>query len=222
VPPDRFVAVAEETGLAPELDRWALRRAISEAGAMRADGTLPEDAYVAVNLSAGNLTDVALEALVAGSALEAGLAPRDVVLEITEGAVMASPDVAIALLGRLRQRGFRVALDDFGTGYSSMAYLRRLPLTTLKIDRSFVAEIVDDPEALAIVTSIVQLAHATGVDVVAEGVETPGHAALLRGLGCGAAQGWLWSPAVPPAEAHAGDVLTRTYDVGALVSEPIG
>jgi diguanylate cyclase (GGDEF)-like protein/PAS domain S-box-containing protein len=222
VPPDRFVAVAEETGLAPELDRWALRRAISEAGAMRADGTLPADAYVAVNLSAGNLTDVALEALVASSALEAGLAPQDVVLEITEGAVMANPDVAIALLGRLRQRGFRVALDDFGTGYSSMAYLRRLPLTTLKIDRSFVAEIVDDPEALAIVTSIVQLAHATGVDVVAEGVETPGHAALLRGLGCGAAQGWLWSPAVPPATAHAGNVLTRTYDVGGLVREPTG
>jgi diguanylate cyclase (GGDEF)-like protein/PAS domain S-box-containing protein len=219
VPPDRFVAVAEETGLAPELDRWALRRAISEAGAMRADGTLPDGAYVAVNLSAANLTDVALEALVDGSTREAGLAPRDVVLEITEGAVMASPDVAIALLGRLRQRGFRVALDDFGTGYSSMAYLRRLPLTTLKIDRSFVAEIVDDPEALAIVTSIVQLAHATGVDVVAEGVETPGHASLLRGLGCGAAQGWLWSAAVPPVTARTGGVLTRTYDVGDRLPE---
>ena len=126
---------------------------------------------------------------------------------------MADATAAVAVLSRLRDLGFGVAVDDFGTGHSSLAYLRNLPLTTLKIDRSFVTEIATDTSALAIVSSIVELARAVGLTVVAEGVETPQHARLLQELGCEAAQGWLWSPAVSPDAARGSGALTRTYDV---------
>jgi len=115
------------------------------------------------------------------------------------------------VLTRLRECGFSIAVDDFGTGHSSLAYLRNLPVTMLKIDRSFVAEIATEASALAIAASIVELARAVGLTVVAEGVETPEHAELLHALGCDAAQGWLWSRAVPPDEARATGALTRRY-----------
>jgi diguanylate cyclase (GGDEF)-like protein/PAS domain S-box-containing protein len=219
IPPDRFVPVAEETGLARELDRWALHRAIREAGTFRVQQVTAPDAYVAVNLSARNLADVGLESLVADCADAAAVPPQHIVLEITEGAIMDDAEDAIATLRRLRKRGFLVALDDFGTGYSSMAYLRDLPITSLKIDRSFISGIEESREALAIVKSIVELAHAIGATTVAEGVETPEQAARLRTLGCEAAQGWLWSPAVTPDDARSTGALHRTYDT-ALTIEP--
>jgi diguanylate cyclase (GGDEF)-like protein/PAS domain S-box-containing protein len=212
VPPSRFVPVAELAGLAPELDSWVLRRALHEAAAMRASGAVPPDTYIAVNVSARNLSDMNLEQLVVSTAAAADVPPRSVVLEITEGAIMDDAQVAVQLLRRLRARGFEVALDDFGTGYSSLAYLRELPITILKIDRSFVAHITDDGDALAIVASIVDLARAVGVTVVAEGVETAPQAALLRRLGCQAGQGWLWSPAVPAEAVPAACAWTRPYD----------
>lgn len=214
VSPDRFVVLAEETGLAPELDRWALRRALREAGALRVEGHLPAHAYVAINLSAHNLTDPGLEELISDCSDAAGLAPHDVLLEITESAIMGDATSAVALLQRLRERGFLIAVDDFGTGHSSLSYLRTLPISTLKIDRSFVAEITEDTNALAIATSIIDLARAIGVSVVAEGVERAEQAAVLRHLGCGSAQGWLWSAAVSPAEARRSGVLAQAYDVG--------
>ena len=117
-------------------------------------------------------------------------------LEITESAVMEDAELAVQVLRRLRDHGFGIAVDDFGTGYSSLAYLRDLPITSIKIDRSFVAGISADRDALAIVASIVDLARAIDVTVVAEGVETQEQAALLRQLGCPVAQGWLWSRAL--------------------------
>jgi hypothetical protein len=122
-------------------------------------------------------------------------------------------DLALTLpvLQRLRQQGFKVAIDDFGTGYSSLGYLRDLPITSLKVDRSFVKGIVDDPDALAIVASIVDLAKAIGVGVVAEGVETQEQADRLLSLGCSTAQGWLWSKAVPPEEALSGRSLRGPF-----------
>ncbi len=184
VPPTQFVGVAERSGLISQLDRWALRRALSDAGRLRAAGSLPRDAYVAVNLSAHNLGDTELDDLIAGWAREAGLPPEQVVLEITETAIMNDTDVAIPLLRTLRAQGFLVAVDDFGTGHSSLAYLRDLPVTSLKIDRSFVADITGDQGARSIVTSIVDLARAVGVTAVAEGVETQraGGAAAAAGL----------------------------------------
>jgi diguanylate cyclase (GGDEF)-like protein/PAS domain S-box-containing protein len=199
VPPSDFVTVAELTGLAPELDRWVIQQALQDMAALRDAGVVPDDAYVAVNLSACNLTDsFVIEDLLTWTETS-GMPATQVVLEITETAIVQNTDVAIRLLRRLRDEGFRVAMDDFGTGYSSLAHLRDLPISALKIDRSFIGDITEQPESLAIVASIVDLARAVGVAVIAEGVETAEQAALLEGLGCVTAQGWLWSPAVPVA-----------------------
>ncbi|NYD42859.1 sensor domain-containing protein [Nocardioides panaciterrulae] len=213
VTPDRFVPVAEQVGLAPQLDRWALRRALADARELRASGAMGPDSYVAVNFSARTLGDPELDRWIATTVAEAGFEPAHVLVEVTESAIMADTTTAVGVLTRLRERGFPIAVDDFGTGHSSLAYLRSLPLSVLKIDRSFVAEIATDPSALAIAASIVDLARAVGLTVVAEGVETEQHAELLQGLGCEAAQGWLWSKAVPCAEAVATGALTRRYEL---------
>jgi diguanylate cyclase (GGDEF)-like protein/PAS domain S-box-containing protein len=211
VPPARFVAVAEQTGLAPVLDRWAFRTALSETRRMRDLGVLPEQAYVAVNLSARSLTAPGMEDHLATCVRSSGVDASRVVLEVTEGSVMADPEAARAMLGRLRDQGFQVALDDFGTGHSSLAYLRTLPTSILKIDRSFIAGIADDHQDLAIVRMVVELAHTVGMTVVAEGVETIAHARLLSTMGCASGQGWLWSPAISAAEAQESGALVHPY-----------
>ena len=196
VAPSSFVTVAELSGLAPELDRRVLRRALHDAARLRRERVVPEDAYVAVNLSAASLTDATLLDDLVRWTEESDLPPTRLVLEITETAIMQNTDVAVSLLRGLRDRGVRVAMDDFDTGYSSLAYLRDLPISALKIDRSFVADIAEQRDALAIVAWIVDLARAVGVAVVAEGVETTEQVALLQELGCVTAQGWAWGPAV--------------------------
>ena len=216
VPPGRFVPVAERAGIAAQLDRWVLRRALREMGGLRHAGAVPREAVLAVNVSARNLGDVSLDELLRW-AEQAGVPAQQVSLEITETAIMQDPAAAVALLGRLRQQGFRVAIDDFGTGYSSLAYLRDLPITTLKIDRSFVADITSSEDALAIVVSIFDLGRAVGVDVVAEGVETAEQARVLRKLGCAAAQGWWWSRAVPPEELRELDWESPQRGAGVVV-----
>ena len=217
VPPCEFVPVAELAGLARELDRWVIQQALRDMAALRAAGVVQDDAYVAVNLSACNLTDSFVFDDLLSWTETSGIPATQVVLEITETAIMRNTDVAVRLLRRLRDQGFRVAMDDFGTGYSSLAHLRELPISALKIDRGFVADITDDREALAIVASIVDLARAVGVAVIAEGVETAEQAACLQRLGCVTAQGWLWSPAVPVTTLLSGrDWMSR----GAGADEP--
>jgi len=211
VAPNRFIAVAEQLGLVPELDRWALRRALADASSLRADGAMAPASYVAVNLSVYTLCDPDVDHWIADAVEAAGFAAAEVLLEVTESAIMADAPTAVGVLTRLRERGFAIAVDDFGTGHSSLAYLHHLPVTVLKIDRSFVTDVVSDPSALAIATSIVELARAVGLSVVAEGVETQEQADLLRTLGCDAAQGWLWSRAVSPDEARATGALTSGY-----------
>lgn len=220
LPPTSFVPLAARSGLSYELDSWVLRRALHEAGALRARGAAPADAYIAVNLSAMNLTDDRLLQAAISAAASARVAPADVVLEITEGAIMADTDAAVALLRRLRDHGFQIAMDDFGTGYSSLSYLRELPITMLKIDQSFVAHLAEDGDAHAIAASIVDLARAVGVTVVAEGVETAQQAALLRRLGCKAGQGWLWSTARAAQDVTGPWVGGYAPVDGALVSPP--
>ena len=215
VPPSRFVAVAEDVGLTARLDSWAVARATHDLRTMRTTGALSPEAYVAVNISANTLGDPGLERWVDAGTAAAGLEPADVVLELTESAIMVDPASALGLLHRLRERGYGIAVDDFGTGHSSLAYLRDLPVTTLKIDRTFVAELAGGSGARAIVASIIELAGAVGATVVAEGVENSADARLLRELGCDAAQGWLWSPAVAPREAEGTGALARRYDVSA-------
>ena len=204
VSPSSFVTVAELSGLAPDLDRWVLQRALQDMSSLRAAGAVPDDAYVAVNLSAANLTDTFVFDHLLGWTEASGLPPTQLVLEITETAIMQDTALAVGLLRDLREQGFRVAMDDFGTGYSSLAHLRDLPLSALKIDRSFVADITTQRDALSIVAWIVDLARAVGVTVVAEGVETAEQAALLQRLGCVTAQGWLWGPAAPLAALVSG------------------
>ncbi len=197
VPPVEFITVAEQTGLIEELDHWVIRRACTDAVAMRQAGVLPLSAYVAINLSARNLGDGTLEFVLRQAAESAGLPFDALVLEVTESGVMDDPEKAQFLLENLRSLGASIAIDDFGTGYSSLAYLRKFPVSTLKIDRSFVTNIVDDSDNLAIVAAIIDLARALNLTTVAEGIETPSDLALLGELGCTAGQGYLWSPAVP-------------------------
>jgi len=197
VPPAEFITVAEQSGLIEALDHWVVRRACLDAVAMRQAGVLPLSAYVAVNLSARNLGDGTLEMVLRQAAESAGLPFDALVLEVTESGVMDDPEKARSLLANLRSLGASIAIDDFGTGYSSLAYLRKFPVSTLKIDRSFVTNIADDSDNLAIVAAIIDLARALNLTTVAEGIETPGERALLAELGCAAGQGYLWSPAVP-------------------------
>jgi diguanylate cyclase (GGDEF)-like protein/PAS domain S-box-containing protein len=222
VPPSVFVPVAERTGAAPALDRWVIERALYEMADLREAGVVPHDAYLAVNLSACSLTDgFVFDDLLAWTE-DTGLPADQLVLEITETAIMQNTEVAVRLLRGLRAQGFRIAMDDFGTGYSSLAYLRDLPLSALKIDRSFVADITRQQDALSIVASIIDLARAVDVDVIAEGVETAEQAALLRRLGCVTAQGWLWSPAVSVRELMSGPVWMSPSAAAKRVADAAG
>jgi diguanylate cyclase (GGDEF)-like protein/PAS domain S-box-containing protein len=195
VSPMQFVAVAEATGQASSLDRWALSRACRDLRQLRA-ATYP-GLRVSVNLSATHFADADLEVTLLSTLHSFGLECSDIELEITESAIMANPDYARALLERLRAQGMSIAIDDFGTGYSSLGYLRRLPATTVKIDRSFVHEITEDPNARAIVASIIDLCKTMGLTTIAEGIETVEQLDLLTELGCTAGQGFLWSRALP-------------------------
>jgi diguanylate cyclase (GGDEF)-like protein/PAS domain S-box-containing protein len=213
IPPSRFIALAELNGSASELDRWVIRRAMSDVASLKADGSMDPGAYVGINLSGQSLSDVGLDAFIAQCADDAGLSPDTIGLEITESAIMADKDVAIDVLERLRARGFTIAIDDFGTGYSSMAYLRDLPISVLKIDRGFVCGIPGDQHSRAIVTSLIQLAHSMGLTVIAEGVEEPDQLGELKAQRCRLAQGWLWSPARTAPELRASGALLRRHNV---------
>jgi EAL domain-containing protein (putative c-di-GMP-specific phosphodiesterase class I) len=198
VAPDEFIQAAEESGLIETLDRWVLRRACRDGAEMRARGVLSPTAYVAVNGSACHLAQPGFEVAVREALAESGLPAEALVLEVTESAVMRDPDAAQFVLESLRDLGVAVAVDDFGTGYSSLAYLRRFPVATLKIDRSFIQGITASADDRAIVTAVIDLAHALDVSTIGEGIETRAELALLQQLGCHAGQGFLWSPAVSP------------------------
>ena len=195
VPPGDVIRAAQEGGLCHQLDRWVLDRAASQYRAIST--ALGRDATVAVNISASGLSNGGVEQAVRESLQTHGMPGRGLVLEITEGAVMDDPQRARSVLEDLRRAGVSVALDDFGTGYSSLAQLTRFPIQHVKIDRCFVQEIVTEPDARRLASSIIEMAHGLRMTAVAEGVETPQQVQLLRSFGCDAGQGFLWSPAVP-------------------------
>ncbi|NUS39388.1 MAG: EAL domain-containing protein [Lysobacter sp.] len=203
ISPAEFVPVLEETGLLVGVGRWVLREAIATVQAWR--DRCP-GMRVAVNVSARELRHADfLDACRELLAPFEGEAPIDI--EITEGVIIEDVEQSRCLLQALRAFGCRVAIDDFGTGYSSLNYLVRLPVDTLKIDRSFVAMLEQSPETVTLVTNTIGLAHALGLDVVAEGVETEAQANLLRGLGCELLQGFLLGRPLP-AETFAERFLT--------------
>jgi diguanylate cyclase (GGDEF)-like protein/PAS domain S-box-containing protein len=198
--PDEFIPVAEETGLIFPLGLLVLREACAQACLWNAARPKDEPLRVNVNLSARQFNRPDLVENVARVLDDTGLEPGNLVLEITESVVMGDVDAAIATLKKLKILGVRVALDDFGTGYSSLSYLKRFPVDYLKIDKSFVDGLGQDPEDRGIVASVVDLAHTLGLEAVAEGVETAEQLAHLQTLHCELAQGFLFHKPLP-AEA---------------------
>lgn len=205
VPPNTFIPVAEETGLIIPLSSLVLRKACIQAKAWVNAGLV--NVPVAVNVSAKQFQQDDLVSSVRQILEETGLPPQYLDLEITESAVMQNIEEAVMKLQQLKQLGLRAAMDDFGTGYSSLNYLKRLPIDTLKIDRSFVKDLASSAEDLAIVTAIITLARRLGLRVIAEGIETKEQLSILRSLGCDEMQGWLFS--CPAAADELGNYLLK-------------
>ena len=196
VPPMRFIPVLEDTGLISIVGKWALRRALADLRDWRAAGAAP--VRVAVNVSPLQLNQPEFAARIAGLfATPAEAAMLE--LEITESVIMHDVDRKIGMLREIRDLGVNIAVDDFGTGYSSLSYIARLPITSLKIDRAFVTDMTSGPVGHVLVSSIIALAHALKLKVVAEGVETEEQARMLLNLDCDEGQGYLFSKPVPAA-----------------------
>jgi diguanylate cyclase (GGDEF)-like protein/PAS domain S-box-containing protein len=188
VSPEEFIPLVEVIGLMPELGAWVLRSGLEQLRRWHAAGR--PDLVVAVNLSIRQLQQPDLAGQVLGLLEETGVAPERLELEITETSAMLVPESAHDPLRRLKAAGVRISVDDFGTGYSSLSQLRRLPIHTLKIDKSFVRDIHSDPDDAAIISAIIALAHTLKLEVVAEGVETAEQLEFLRARGCDRAQGF--------------------------------
>ena len=206
VPPEEFIGVAEDEGLVVPLQRWVLGAATTAVAPLLAQG---HDLKLGVNVSVRHLQAGCLTADVARALAASGVPASRLMLEITESVFVDAEDRVERELAALREAGCVVSIDDFGRGHSTLARLSRLPVDVLKMDRDFVAHIEDDPRTAAVVASVVQLGHTLGLDVVAEGVETPGQLAALRGLGCRFLQGYLLGSPVPAAELP--DVLAAPY-----------
>jgi diguanylate cyclase (GGDEF)-like protein/PAS domain S-box-containing protein len=201
VPPDAFIPVAEESGLIVSIGEWALTEACRQTKAWQAEGF--PDLRVAVNLSGRQFQQQNVTRMIAAALSATDLRPRTLELEITESVAMKNVERTADILRCLRSTGVRISIDDFGTGQSSLSYLKHFPLSTLKIDRTFVEGIAVDPDDEAIVHAVVALAHSLKLRVVAEGVETEAQVQFLRERGCHEFQGHLFSPAVPAASLRA-------------------
>jgi len=195
--PDEFIPLAERTGVIADLTAFVLEEAVAQHAKWLSTGL---DLPVAVNLSVDSLTDPGFPDRLEGLCLRYGVAHSALELEVTESGVMAEPTLAIVVLAALAAKGFALAIDDFGTGFSSLAYLRDLPVSWVKVDKSFVMDLVhSDPDA-HIVRGIVDLVHGLGKRVVAEGVETADGLAFLLGVGCDVGQGYYWSRPLPASD----------------------
>jgi diguanylate cyclase (GGDEF)-like protein/PAS domain S-box-containing protein len=203
--PDRFIGLAEETGLIVPLGRWVLETACRQAMKWRTGHGLPGRPMVSVNLAARQVAEPGLVDEIAAIIAEVGIPPTSLQLELTESAIMGTTGEPLSALRRLVDLGVRIAIDDFGTGYSNLAYLRHLPVHALKIAGSFVEGLrageLDSVDA-QIVTALVTLAHTLKLTVVAEGVETGEQAELLRRIGADSAQGWLYAKPGPPEDVE--------------------
>jgi diguanylate cyclase len=193
VPPDLFIGMAEETGHIRPLTEWCLRRAIADQAALAAAG---HDLLVSVNISGRLLSD---ESFADFALAEVAAADANLCFEITETAVMDNPELALRLIARFAEAGIAVSLDDYGAGLSSLTYLKQIRADELKIDKSFILGLDQSSRDALLVKSTIDLAHSLGLKVTAEGVETPTALALLRGMGCDMAQGYLISRPVPLA-----------------------
>ena len=193
VPPSVFIEVAEQSGLIENLGRNVLEKACADAGRWQGRGGYTP--FVSVNISPRQLRSGELPDVVSNALRNSGLLPAQLHLELTETAVLVDESQASTLLSRVRATGVKVWLDDFGTGFSGLSHLRRVPVDGVKIDRSFVADVLRDPDDLALTTAIIAMAHSLGITVVAEGIETEGQYEILRERGCDQGQGfWFGRP----------------------------
>jgi predicted signal transduction protein with EAL and GGDEF domain len=202
VPPGEFISIAEETGLIVPIGSWVMREACRQMSVWCFEFPCVAQMTMSVNVSARQFAQPDLVDKVDQVLRGASLAAQNLKIELTESVAMRDAQRAAAILGGLRALGVRTSVDDFGTGYSSLSYLQRLSLNTLKIDRSFVSQIESSHEGHEIVRAIANLAHGLGMDVVAEGVETPAQAERLRSLGCEYAQGYYFSKPLDRARAE--------------------
>jgi diguanylate cyclase (GGDEF)-like protein len=209
VAPNDFIPLAEHSGQIVPIGAWVLREAIAQAAAWGAESGRPVG--IAVNLSPHQLADDEVLHLVRVALAEHELPARLLTLEITEGVLVRDIEAVVGRLQALRALGVRIAIDDFGTGYSSLSYLRRLPVDIVKIDRSFISDLDGPGPARTLVASIINLADSLGLDVIAEGVETPEQDAALRTLRCAYGQGYLYGRPAPVA-----DVAVLPVIIGAL------
>jgi EAL domain-containing protein (putative c-di-GMP-specific phosphodiesterase class I) len=209
VGPNRFISVLEETGLMHDVGRWALNEAVQTHRRWCSAGL--KAVRIAVNVSPMQLRNRAFVAEIRKAIGQDSKAASGLELEITESLIMEDVRISIGSLRAIRELGVKIAIDDFGTGFSSLSYLAKLPVHTLKIDRSFVIDMVAGPEGLALVSTIINLAHSLKLNVVAEGVETDDQSRLLRLLNCDEIQGYWFGHPVPR------DVFEAKYlSIGAL------
>jgi EAL domain-containing protein (putative c-di-GMP-specific phosphodiesterase class I) len=200
VQPLDFIPLAEDTGLIKPIGDWVVEQAVAQLAAWDAEVDGPRLDVLAVNLSARQLDDVRTADTVETVLDLYGIAPNRLNLEVTESAVMTDSASTKRALAAFRDLGIQVSIDDFGTGYSSLAHLHALPVTTLKVDRSFVERLEAVDDSGPVVRAIVDMAHALGLRVVAEGAGSEGLAALVSALGCDSAQGFFWSRPLPASD----------------------
>ncbi len=198
VSPAKFIPLAEETGLIVPIGAWVLEEACRQIATLSARGIA--DLRVAVNLSPRQFRERDLVEVVERALAKSGIDPRRLGLEVTESSMMENPESAAQTLGRFRAMGVKISIDDFGTGYSSLSFLKRFPIDTLKIDQSFVRDIVSDEDDASITRAVIAMGRSLRLDIVAEGVETASQLAFLRAEGCHKAQGYYFSR---PIEADA-------------------
>jgi len=203
ISPVEFIPVAEESGLILTLGRWAMDKAAHALAKWDADAGQKLPFYVAVNLSAIQVARDDISDVVASALRSSGLAGNRLTLELTESAIVQDPARAIRVFEALKALDATVAMDDFGTGYSSLAYLQRLPIDVLKIDRSFITGMMSDPDSIAIVRAVLSLAEALGMSTTAEGIETVELATTLAALGCASGQGFYFAKPLDPDAALA-------------------
>jgi EAL domain-containing protein (putative c-di-GMP-specific phosphodiesterase class I) len=200
VPPGDFIGVAEETGIIVPIGRWVIEEACRQLAEWHAQFPTEPPLTVSVNLSARQFQHRELVADIQRALAAVNLAPRYLKLEITESTAMLDAEATVAKLRTLKDLGVQLAIDDFGTGYSSLAYLKRFPIDSLKIDRSFVDAVGHDVQDTAIVQCVVALAKTLRLNVTGEGVENEDQATHLRGLGCQRGQGYLFARPLPAAQ----------------------
>jgi EAL domain-containing protein (putative c-di-GMP-specific phosphodiesterase class I) len=197
VPTDQFIPLAEQTGLIKPLTEMVVDTALEQCRAWQREGI---NLSVSVNLSARSLHDPTFTDQIDKRLLEYGVSPRLLEMEITESAIMADPDRAMEILSSLSIMGVRLAIDDFGVGHSSLTYLKKLPVHEIKIDKSFVLNMAEDPDDVMIARSIIDLGHNQGLKVVAEGVQSQPTLDKLIELGCDLVQGYFISRPIPADE----------------------